>query len=142
MNQKVNILTSLQANIPEEAKEMFLDNLRGERLRYTERIKEKLNTQDLFHSEENIEQLIKASPKQISELAKKWESGETEKHQQKIKWLNALERDKKALEQLDKTIKSLVQQNNEFTIYDLLELMFNIILCTLTKRTPEATKSR
>jgi serine/threonine protein kinase len=142
MHQKAEILKSLKANIPETAKEVLLENLRDERLRHTEGIKEKINTQDHFHSEENTEQLIRASSKQIVEFKKKWEEEEADKNQQKINWLKGLEKDKKALEQLDRTIKSLVQQNNEFTIYDLLELIFNMVLCKLAKRSPEATKLR
>ena len=128
VNQKKKILKSVQANIPEKAKTMLLDNLRAERLRHTEKIKEKINTQNLFPLEENKEEILKASLKQISELKKKWKDSQTDIHSQKIRWLEDLERDKKELELLNQNIKSVVQENIEFTVYDLLGLMFNMIL--------------
>ncbi len=131
VNQNKKLLKSVQANIPEEARAMLLDNLRDERLRHTEKIKEKINTQTPFPLEETKEQIIKASSQQISELKKKWEGCRTDIHSQKILWLKDLKIDKKELEKLDKTIKSVVKEDIEFTVYDLLELMFSMVLCKM-----------
>ncbi|MBW1898688.1 MAG: hypothetical protein JRI61_06465 [Deltaproteobacteria bacterium] len=134
VKQKEEILKSVQANIPEEARAMLLDNLRDERLRHTGKIKEKINAQDLSPLEENKEQILKASSKQLSELKKKWEGCRTDIHSQKIPWLKDLETDKKELEKLDETIKSVVKEDIEFTAFDLLELMFNVVLCKMHQR--------
>jgi len=118
MNQKIKILTSLKANIPEKAGEMLLDALRSERLRLTERIKEKTNST------------------QISGFKGKEDSGETNRHQPENESPKTPAKNKNSLEQLDKAIKSLTSQHTELTIFDLLELMFNMVLCGLTTRIP------
>jgi len=127
LNQKKKILKSVQANIPENAGTMLLENLRDERLGHAEKIKEKINSQSLFPLEEDKERLLKASSKIISELKKKWADSQADIHLQKISWLKDLERKKEELELLNKTIKSVAQESIEFTVYDLLELMFNMI---------------
>ncbi|MFO7560228.1 MAG: hypothetical protein R6X10_15450 [Desulfobacterales bacterium] len=128
VNLEKKILTSVRADIPENAKTMILENLRDERLGLAEKIKKQLKEQSHFLPEENQEEMLKASAEQISELKKKLEAPQTDIHAQKIHWLKDLERDKEELEFLNKTIKAVVQEDIEFTVYDLLGLMFTMVL--------------
>ena len=144
LERKQEALRFLQAILCEPAREMLLDEVDGENNAKDMQIKRLINQQALFKSQENREQLYAVSPEQLDLLIKKAEngSGGTTAH--------PLARSIAQLRQIQK-LKAEVQKNREirrrleigafdFTVYELLVIMFNRVASFMNIRPLENVK--
>ncbi len=127
LEDKEKILRSIISEIPGNAKEMLLDNLRNERIYLTRTIKEQVEAQGLFKSEKNRAFLLKSSQEQVVSLRSKWKKSDNPQKAKIIECLNKLEQQKEGLHELDSTMRMLNTPELKLTSYELMEILFNTV---------------
>jgi len=131
---KENMLKSLIITLPHNVKLMLKREINIENERVNKIIWKQIDSQNIFKSRKSRKILIKASYKTIGQYKAKCESGlnisnsKANLRKLTIEFFQKLEYLKLQSEQLAHTVALLDQSPTTITVYDLLELMFNIVL--------------
>ncbi len=136
LSKKEEILKSVEVFVPENARTMFLEDVLKEKNNVGETIRKYVVSQVILSSKKNRKSLIQSSLEKIVRYRTKLEKGgipETSLEGRKkiIKLLQDLETLKLQWEKQDQWISILQQPRPRMSVYDLLELMFNIVLRTM-----------
>ncbi len=134
VSEKEDLLMSVKPVIPETAKKMFREYLLEEKREVAKAIKECVMSQSLLGSDKNRQYVLSCSHEKISRLIKKYASGaEAQASQQTERakltaFLEGLAELKLRLEEQRRVAGLLTQSARRISAYDLLELMFHIVL--------------
>lgn len=133
MKTKRKLLMSVEVLIPENAREMLLHDIFWEKNSMDETIRKYVVSQVIFSGKKNRKNLIRSPLEKIVECRIKWEEGglpETHPEVRKeiIRLLQGLESLKLQAEEQKRLIKILKRPSPKMTAYELLNLMFSVVL--------------
>lgn len=133
-SENSKILNSVELIIPEIAKELLKENVVSVKDTIETAIQKRVVSQVIFSSNKNRKHLIKCSLEELSKYKNKWEKGVNtpkttdEVRSQIVRLLQDLEGMKLQLEQQNQIYDLLNQSYPRMTVYQLLDVMFTIIL--------------
>jgi len=131
---KEDMLKALSIQLPPKVKALFKQELHLENDRVNKIIWQQIDSQNIFKSLKSRKILSESSYQIIGQYKAKCESGlnipksKSNIRKLTVKFLADLEHLKLQSEQLDQTIEKLNQTVTTLSVYELLELMFNIVL--------------
>ncbi len=131
---KEDMLKSLKIRLPPKVKDLFKDELRIENDHVNKIIWKQIDGQNIFKSRKSRKILSESSYQIIGQYKAKCESGmnipksKSNIRKLTVKFLADLEHLKLQSEQLARTFKILDMPTTTLSVYDLLELMFNVVL--------------
>ncbi len=131
---KEDMLKTLVIQLPPKVKELFKHELRLENDRINKIIWKQIDSQNIFKSLKSRKILSESSYQIIGQYKAKCESGlnipksKSNIRKMTVKFLADLEHLKLQSEQLAQTFELLDQRITTLSVYDLLELMFNVVL--------------
>jgi len=131
---KEDMLKALVIRLPPKVKALFKHELKIENERVNKIIWKQIDSQNIFKSLKSRKILSESSYQIIGQYKAKCECGlnipksKSNIRKLTVKFLADLEHLKLQSEQLDHTIELLDQPTTTLSVYDLLELMFNIVL--------------
>jgi serine/threonine protein kinase len=130
MERKKEALQFLRTTLLGSAREMFLDELVAENQRANQEIRRLIDRQNLFKSKENREQLLAVTPEQLGQLIKKAQEGAAASPSlsQALAQLKRIQRLKKETLKNRETINRMKTEEEDFSVYELLTLMFNRVV--------------
>lgn len=136
---KQNILRLVEINLSENVRQLFKRELIEEQKNIMDNIRACVKNQNFFKSSKSHNDLINSHLITISRCRKNWENGvNVPKTSQKIREkiieiLKILEDLKSDIEKRSKMISFFEKPNTVISVYDLLELMFNIVFNAMYK---------
>jgi len=131
---KEDMLKALQIRLSQEVKELFKHELSIENDRVNKIIWKQIDSQNIFKSRKSRKILSESSYQIIGQYKAKCECGlnipksKSNIRKLTVKFLADLEHLKLQSEQLAHTFELLNQEITTLSVYDLLELMFNVVL--------------
>ena len=145
LERKQEALRFLQAILCDSAQEMLLAELDAENNATDQKIKRLINQQALFKSPENREQLYAITPGQLDHLIKKAEdsSGGATTHPlaRSIAQLKQIQKNKVEVQKNRDIMRRLKIGAYDFTVYELLIIMFNRVVSFMHIRPLEKVKN-
>lgn len=140
ISENEKILRAVDVFIPQNAGYMFRQNILREKNRIAKAVRNYVLSQVVFCSKENRNSLIRCSPEEIRRYKAKLEKEDSESSKTPaelkvriIALLKDLEVLKIRLERQNRRLSLLEQPNPKISVYELLELMFHIVLNVMHK---------
>ncbi len=140
INENEKTLTDADLFIPKNVAYMFRQNILKEKNNIAKAVRKYVLSQVIFCSKENRKSLIRCSPEEIKRYKAKLEKEDSvssktspELKVKIITLLKDLEVLKIRLERQNRRLSLLEQPNPKISVYELLELMFHIILKVMYK---------
>ena len=136
---KQDLLKSVEISLSDNVRQLFKQELLKEQKDIMANINACIKIQNFFKSKKSHRDLINSNFITISKCRKNWENGvNVPKTRQEIRkkiidLLKILENLKLDIEERSKTIRFLEKSNIVISVYDLLEIMFNIIFNAMYK---------
>lgn len=133
-NASKNVLESLKIVIHKDVSRMFKQELFKEKEVLSETIRKQVASQTIFKNEKSRQSLIKSSHTAISRYKTNWEKGvnipeaSATIREEVIRLLQNLEHLKDRLEEQIRIFGVLDQQGVTISVYELLKLLFSIVL--------------
>lgn len=140
LNEHEDIIRSVEVFIPENTQEIFLQEIVAEKNNTADAMQHYVMSQSVFSSEKNRKNLIESCLGDIRQYRQKWEKKENfpetapKVREKVIRVLRELEAFKQEAELQEQWMDLLTQSSPKLSAYDLLELMFHIVLRAMYRR--------